>query len=117
MRVIGGENVRWPLVHRLDLAQLYALMLEQGEQGDVYNAATNQGVPIGKLTRVLAKRLGLSSEPVVCDTDAAMDEIGSWAEGYAIDQQMSGEKARQRLGWRPHYEDVFAEIQGLQANK
>src|SRR5262249_44308791 len=28
VRVVGGENVRWPLVHRDDLAALYALALE-----------------------------------------------------------------------------------------
>ena len=35
----------------MDLAQLYALMLEQGKQGDVYNAAVIHGVPIGMITR------------------------------------------------------------------
>ena len=110
VRVIGDENVRWPLVHRMDLAQVYALMLEQGAQGGVYNVATNHGVPIGAITRSIATRLGIESEPVVCDTKTAIAEIGSWAEGYAIDQQMSGAKARSVLGWRPKYEDVFTEI-------
>ena len=110
VRVVRGENVRWPLVHRTDLAQVYALMLERGEQGDVYNVATNHGVSIGTITRAIANRLGIESEPVVCDTKSAIAEIGSWAEGYALDQQMSGAKARSVLGWCPKYEDVFAEI-------
>ena len=110
VRVVGSENVRWPLVHRLDLAQAYALMLEQGEHGDVYNIATNHGVSIGALTRAIANRLGIESDPVLYDTKKAMTEIGSWAEGYALDQQMSGAKARSVLGWRPKYEDVFTEI-------
>lgn len=110
VRVIRGENVRWPLVHRMDLARLYVLMLEGGEQGDVYNAATNLGVPIGVITRAIANRLGIKTDPVVCDTKTAMYEIGSWAEGYALDQQMSGEKARLQLGWCPEYVDVIAEI-------
>jgi len=110
VRIVGGEQVRWPLVHRDDLAQAYALMLEKGERGDEYNVATNHGVAIGKLTRVIARRLGIHTDPVICDVPTAMQEIGSWAEGYALDQQMSGDKARQRLGWTPQYEDVFAEI-------
>jgi len=109
-RVVGGENVRWPLVHRIDLAQVYALMLERGQSGDMYNVATNDGVPIGAITRAITSRLGIDSEPVVYDTKTAISEIGSWAEGYALDQQMSGAKARSELGWRPLYEDVFAEI-------
>ena len=110
VRIVKGEKVRWPLIHRLDLAQLYVLVLERGEKGDVYNAATNQGVPIGKITRAIAARLGVNTEPVVCDISTAIAEIGSWAEGYAIDQQMSGEKARRQLNWCPEYEDVFAVI-------
>lgn len=110
VRVIRGEHVRWPLIHRMDLALVYALMLERGEQGDVYNAATNHGVPIGDITRAIAGRLGINADPIVCETDKAIREIGSWAEGYAIDQQMSGDKARSQLGWRPEFEDVFAGI-------
>ena len=109
-RVVRGEFVRWPLIHRTDLAQLYVLMLERGNQGDIYNAATNHGVTIGKITRTIASRLGINADPVVCDTKTAIEEYGSWAEGYALDQQISGEKARFQLKWRPEYEDVFAEI-------
>ena len=36
VRVVGGENVRWPLIHRIDLAMVYTLMLEQGKQGFLY---------------------------------------------------------------------------------
>ena len=110
IRIVKGEHVRWPLIHRIDLAHVYALMLERGEQGDVYNAATNHGVMIGDITRAIATRLGINTDPEICDTDKAMREIGSWTEGYAIDQQMSGDKARTQLGWHPQYEDVFAEI-------
>jgi hypothetical protein len=30
VRVVGGEPVRWPLVHCDDLAELYVLTVEQG---------------------------------------------------------------------------------------
>lgn len=83
----------WSRTVKDDLVQVYALMLVQGQQGHVYNAATSHGVPIGTLSRVIAKRLGISSDLIFCDTNTAIDEIGSWPEGYAIDQQMSGEKA------------------------
>ena len=110
VRVIGAENVRWPLIHRDDLAQLYALMLEKGKQGDVYNGAAIDGVPIGTITRAIAARLGIKAEPTVLDVEGAKARIGDWAEGYAIDQQMSGEKARRVLGWRPAHEDVIADV-------
>jgi len=110
VRVVGSETVRWPLIHREDLAILYVLMMERGNHGDVYNAATNDGVCIGEISRALARRLGVSPDLVVIDVQQALKEIGSWAEGYALDQQMSGQKAREELGWRPEFEDVFAVV-------
>jgi len=110
VRVIGGENVRWPLVHRMDLAQLYALMLEQGKRGDVYNAAAVHGLPIGKITRAIASGLGIHTAPVVIDAESAKSEFGDWAEGFAIDQQMSGQKAIDQLGWAPKHTDVIVDV-------
>jgi nucleoside-diphosphate-sugar epimerase len=110
VRVIGSENVRWPLIHRDDLAELYVLMLEQGKHGDVYNAATIEGVPIGLMTRAIARRLGIEQAPVVCDVESIRSEFGDTAAGYALDQQMSGQKAMAELGWNPQHRDVFADI-------
>jgi hypothetical protein len=45
---------------------------------------------------------------VSADTIAA--ELGEWARGYALDQQLSGDKARRDLGWRPRHLDPEAEI-------
>lgn len=110
VRIVHNESVRWPLVHRIDLAALYALMLERGKAGDVYNGATNDGVPIGVLTRSIATRLGITADPQICSVETAIQSMGSWADGYALDQQMSGAKARSALGWAPVHEDPIAVI-------
>jgi nucleoside-diphosphate-sugar epimerase len=110
IRVIGGEHVRWPLVHRMDLAGLYVLMIEKGKQGDVYNAAAIEGVSVGAIVRTIANRLGIKTKPIVCDVERAMSSLGNWAEGYALDQQMSGRKAMAELGWYPEHTDVIADI-------
>lgn len=36
--------------------------------------------------------------------------LGEWARGYAIDQSMSGERARRELGWRPIHTDPVSDI-------
>ena len=110
VRVIGGEHVRWPLVHKDDLALAYALMMEKGGQGDVYNVATVDGVTVGTIARAIAKRFHADPDPVFRTVESAQAEYGSWAEGYALDQQMSGRKARSELGWKPRHTDVIAEI-------
>jgi len=110
VRVVGSESVRWPLVHRDDLALLYALLLEEGRPGDVYNGAAEEGVPVGRIARTIAARLGAAPEPVIRDAAAAADDFGSSAEGYALDQQMSGAKAMRQLGWAPRHLDALAEL-------
>jgi nucleoside-diphosphate-sugar epimerase len=110
VRVIGGEHVRWPLVHKDDLALAYALMMEKGKQGDTYNISTVDGLSVGTIARAIAKRFNADPDPVFRTVASAQAEFGSWAEGYALDQQMSGEKARTDLGWNPQHTDVLADI-------
>jgi len=46
----------------------------------------------------------------VLDLQTAIAEMGSLAKGYALDQQMSGDKARLQLGWCPEFENAISEI-------
>ena len=110
VRVVKSAATRWPLVHRLDLADLYVRMIEQGRQGDVFNAATNEGVPVGKITKAIGRTFGITGEPVVMNLTEARVEIGDYADGYALDQQMSGDKARTQLGWQPEFTDPVAVV-------
>lgn len=110
VRIIGGEAVRWPLVHRSDLAHLYALMLERGEQGAHFNGAGIVSMDVGKIAKVLARRFGKSEELDVIPIQAAAREFADWAVGYGLDQRMSGAKAMRELGWAPEHTDILSEI-------
>ncbi|MEO1162034.1 MAG: NAD-dependent epimerase/dehydratase family protein [Pseudomonadota bacterium] len=110
VRIVGGEDVRWPLVHRMDLALLYALMLERGEAGACFNGAGIVSMQVGRIARTLARRFGKPDDLEVLTVDQAVRDIGSWAVGYALDQQMSGAKAVRELGWAPEHTDILAEL-------
>lgn len=110
VRVVGGERIRWPLVHRSDLADLYALALERARPGTSYNAAATAGMPVGAIARAIAQRVGADETPEVRDIDAAAAELGEWARGYALDQQMSAETARHELGWQPVWPEPFGDL-------
>jgi nucleoside-diphosphate-sugar epimerase len=108
VRVVGGETIRWPLVHREDLAVLYALALERGRPGAAYNGASMPGVPVGEIARGIARRFGCGDEaPLVRPVEEIVVELGEWARGYALDQRMSSEKARRDLSWEPTRVDIF----------
>lgn len=114
IRIVGGEGVRWPLVHSEDLASLYALVLETGVIGASYIGSAIDGLAVGRIARAFAQRFGGVDRGlrVVC-ADQIAAELGEWARGYALDQQLSGEKARSSLGWAPRHLDPESEIASL----
>ncbi len=110
IEVWGSLDTRWPLVHRADLAAAYRLVLERGTPGQSYNAATQVGVLVGDAVAVLAERFGVTASPLVRGLADVLAEQGDWAEGPTLDQQMSGRKLMESLGWRPTRTDALAEI-------
>ncbi len=110
IRIVGSESVRWPLVHRRDVAALYALALESANAGAAYNGATVDSVPVGEIARAMSRRAGHSAPPAIQTTDEVAAELGEWARGLGLDQRMSGWKARRELGWVPLHPDPLADI-------
>jgi hypothetical protein len=49
-------------------------------------------------------------DPEVISEAEVARELGPWARGYALDQLLSGDKARRRLGWQPRHLDPEREI-------
>jgi nucleoside-diphosphate-sugar epimerase len=114
IRVVGSEHVRWPLVHSGDLASLYALALERAPARSSYIGAAIDGLAVGRIARAFARRFGTRRcEPEIISADEIAAELGEWARGRALDQQLSGAKARRELGWRPKHLDPAGEIARL----
>jgi nucleoside-diphosphate-sugar epimerase len=94
-----------------DLATLYALALEQAPAGSSYIGASIGGFPVGRIARAFAKRFGNpDAAPQIVSTETIAAELGEWARGYALDQRLSGAKARRELGWAPKHLDPEDEI-------
>lgn len=114
VRVVANERVRWPLVHSEDLAMLYGLALEGAPSRSSYLGAALEGLAVGRVARAFAKRFGTRRlEPQIISPDAIAAELGDWARGYALDQRLSGAKARRELGWKPEHLDPEREIAEL----
>jgi hypothetical protein len=70
------------------------------------------GIAVGGIARAIAKTYDIGTDVDVIPVPEAKRTLGAWFEGYAIDQQMSGDKARAELGWRPVHRDPIADILG-----
>lgn len=110
----GGPDVRWPLVHRNDLARAYALLVEQPVLQGHFNAASENGVPVGEIALAIARAFGRTGELVIRSAADAVREHGAWALGPTLDQQMSAAKLRS-AGWTPEITD-YSELGWLVAN-
>ena len=114
IRIVGSANVRWPLVHSDDLADLYVLALERGMARESYIGSAIDGLRVGRIAQAFARRYGGGGRDLkIVSPDEISAELGEWARGYALDQQLSGEKARSNLGWTPTHLDPESEIASM----
>jgi nucleoside-diphosphate-sugar epimerase len=63
VRLFGSERVRWPMVHRADIGELYALALERAPRGASYNGAAVDSIAVGELARAMSRRAGVETTP------------------------------------------------------
>src|SRR5262249_52030878 len=99
-----GEN-RWPFVHVEDLADLYVLALG-APGGSLYFASAGPAIAVKDVARAAA---GAGRTETV-SIDEARNRFGPLADAMILDQQVSGRKAMEELGWKPSGRPVLAEI-------
>ena len=101
-RVVGtGEN-RWALVHVDDLADLYLLALEKAPAGTLLLAVGAQSVRVRDLAKAASRGAGANGRIITWPLEEARAARGEYADARALDQQASGARARETLGWQPH---------------
>lgn len=108
VRVIGDGANHTSLVHVDDIAELYVLALG-APAGSVYLGAA-QNLTFAELAPALAQAAGHPGKVEQISYEQALDQMGPIAEAYALDQQISGDRARRELGWNPVHLDATADL-------
>lgn len=111
VEVWGSLHTRWPLVHRLDLASAYRLIVESGVAGQSYNVAAEKGVFVRDIVEAIMGRYAIATPPVVRSVQDVVAEHGDWALGPTLDQQMSAKKISTELGWSFRFADAVSLIE------
>jgi len=104
----GDGTNRWGLVAVDDVAQLYVRAMG-APAGGTYLGVT-QCLPVGEVARALARAPGNPRRAESVSTDEFTDRFGLLAEALLLDQQLTGDRARQQLGWSPTHLDAVAEL-------
>ncbi len=105
VEVWGHRKVRWPLIHRDDLASAYRLLVERSNLTGHFNASAEEGVTVGEVVDALIARFGGPCCVIERPLEEVVAEQGDWAEGPTLDQQMGSQKLRRITGWTPKVSD------------
>jgi nucleoside-diphosphate-sugar epimerase len=105
---VGDGRNRWPAVHRLDAARLFRLALEKGTAGGKYHAIGDEGVAVGDIAAIIARRLTL---PLVSKTpEEAGEHFGFLGMVLGLDCPASAAKTMAHLGWSPTQPGILSDL-------
>lgn len=110
-RYVGtGEN-RWPFVHVDDLADLYLLALERAPAGSLLLAVSGPSHAVREVAAAASRGPGAGGRTTAWPLDEARKTLGAYADALVLDQQASGRRAQETLGWKPHRPSVLEDIE------
>jgi nucleoside-diphosphate-sugar epimerase len=110
-RYVGtGEN-RWPFVHVDDLADLYLLALERAQAGSLLLGVSGPSHPVREVAAAASRGAGAGGRTTAWPLQEARKTLGPYADALVLDQQASGRRAQETLGWRPRHPDVLEDIE------
>ena len=105
-----GQN-RFPAAHVTDVARLYRLALERGQQGARYNAVAEEGISVRKVAEILGKGLNLPVRSLT--PEEAPAHFGWMAMFASMDLWASGAKTQARLDWHPTGPGLIEDLEGM----
>ncbi|WP_329391901.1 NAD-dependent epimerase/dehydratase family protein [Streptomyces sp. NBC_01716] len=106
---IGDGSNHWAIVHVDDIAELYVLALN-APAGSVYIGAGGQNPLLADIVQALSRAAGVPGKIEPLTLEEAVRRMGPIAEAFALDQQLSGDRARRELGWVPTRLDALTDI-------
>ncbi|MFJ4467915.1 NAD-dependent epimerase/dehydratase family protein [Streptomyces sp. NPDC089424] len=106
---IGDGSNHWALVHVEDIAELYVLALD-ARPGSVYAGVDGPHHRLAEISLALSRAAGCPGEVETVSVEEAVRRMGPIAEAFALDQRITGARARRELGWAPARRDALAEL-------
>jgi nucleoside-diphosphate-sugar epimerase len=108
---IGGAGNRWSAAPVLDVAKLYALVLDRGHKGARYHAVAEEGIAFSAIAEAVAAGLDL---PLVSLSADEVPAYFGWMAGFAaLDMRASSAWTRAELGWNPTGPGLIADLQAM----
>jgi nucleoside-diphosphate-sugar epimerase len=107
----GDGSQHWPMVHREDVAEAYALALEDGEHGHRYLLCDESHCTVKELAEAAAAAAGATA--VALPAAEVVKSLGLFGKALLNDAQVTSAKARRELGWVPRHASFVSEAPQL----
>ncbi len=110
-RHVGAGDNRWPFVHVDDLADLFLLALEKAPPGTLLLGVSGPSYRVRDVAAAASRGAGAGGKTEAWPLEEAKARLGTYADALVLDQQASGSRAQELLGWRPYRPDVLEELE------
>jgi nucleoside-diphosphate-sugar epimerase len=110
-RYVGSGENRWPFVHVDDLADLYLLALERAPAGSLLLGVSGPSHPVRDVAAAASRGAGAGGRTKGWPLEEARKTLGAYADALVLDQQASGRRAQETLGWKPSRPDVLEDVE------
>lgn len=108
---VGDGANSWAAAHVLDVAKLYALVLDKGQTGARYHAVGEEGVTAREIADIVAAGLGLPTASL--SAEEAKTQLGWFAMFASLDLKASSAWTRTQLGWDPVGPGLIADLKAM----
>lgn len=107
----GDGSQHWPMVHRDDLADAYALALEHGKAGEAYLIADGSQLTVKAMAEAAAAASGAKAKS--WPADDMVKTLGVYGKALLNNQSVNAGKAHRELGWVPRHTSFVDEAPQL----
>jgi nucleoside-diphosphate-sugar epimerase len=105
---IGDGANRWPAVHRLDAARVFALAMQRTGPSSVLHAVAEEGVTIKAIAETIGAGLGVPVRSITADEAPA--HFGFLGGFLGRDNPTSSAWTRRELGWDPQGPGLLSDL-------
>jgi nucleoside-diphosphate-sugar epimerase len=109
-RYVGNGENRWPVIDVDDLGDLYVRALEKAPAGTVLLASDGSAHRVKEIAEAASIGAGAGGRTESWPIEEARKTLGAYSDALALDQLISGERARVMLGWKPRASGILEDL-------
>ncbi len=104
--IVGDGGNSWATIHREDLGELFAVLVDRGRPGRIYNATSEHAFLVRSMAEAASRGAGAGGATTIVDPRL----LGEFGQCLALDQMITSQRA-QNLGWMPTGPTIIDELE------